>query len=235
MLQRRLHSGRARHADRPEPRLHQLDRPDRPRARARYAAVVLLRRRTSATPGYLRFTAACALGFGVLAWISDGALPDSLGDSPVVVDPAWDAPRRAALAGLHRRRGALAGRPAVAARGSPPRSTGRASPRPTATLVFGALAWGGGSLGAVSLLVQLAVVSAAIGGVFAAMILGHWYLVTPKLPEAPLILLARVLLGGRRGPGRAVRGLDRRPAPGRPTSRRSRRWSGRGPCSSGCA
>ena len=26
------------------------------------------------------------------------------------------------------------------------------------------------------------------------MILGHWYLVTPKLPEAPLVLLARVLL-----------------------------------------
>jgi hypothetical protein len=37
------------------------------------------------------------------------------------------------------------------------------------------------------------VVTAAIGGVFAAMILGHWYLVTPKLPEAPLILLARGL------------------------------------------
>jgi hypothetical protein len=63
-----------------------------------------------------------------------------------------------------------------------------------ATLVFGALAWGDGSFGAIWLLVQLAVVSAAIGGVFAAMILGHWYLVTPKLPEAPLILLARVLL-----------------------------------------
>ena len=26
------------------------------------------------------------------------------------------------------------------------------------------------------------------------MILGHWYLVTPKLPEAPLVLFARVLL-----------------------------------------
>ena len=26
------------------------------------------------------------------------------------------------------------------------------------------------------------------------MILGHWYLVTPKLPEAPLILLTRVLV-----------------------------------------
>jgi hypothetical protein len=31
--------------------------------------------------------------------------------------------------------------------------------------------------------------------VFAAMILGHWYLVTPKLPEAPLILISRILLG----------------------------------------
>jgi hypothetical protein len=49
-------------------------------------------------------------------------------------------------------------------------------------------------MGSVSLLTQLAVVTASIGGVFAAMLLGHWYLVTPKLPEAPLILLARVLL-----------------------------------------
>jgi hypothetical protein len=64
-----------------------------------------------------------------------------------------------------------------------------------ATLVFGALAWGDGSVGAALLLVQLAVVSAAIGGVFAAMILGHWYLVTPKLPEAPLVLVSRLLLG----------------------------------------
>ena len=161
-----------------------------------YAAVVMLARRTTATPGYLRFTAACALAFGFLAWISDGALPASLVDSPVVVDPAWDGPRRAALllfttfvaAGL-----------AVGRLGQPgPRVASvvrwAALAAGVATLLFGALAWGGGSLGAVSLLVQLAVVSAAIGGVFAAMILGHWYLVTPKLPEAPLILLARVLL-----------------------------------------
>jgi hypothetical protein len=44
------------------------------------------------------------------------------------------------------------------------------------------------------LLVELAALCAATGGVFAAMILGHWYLVTPKLPEAPLILLSRALL-----------------------------------------
>src|SRR6266404_2246180 len=54
-----------------------------------FAAVVMLRRRTTATPGYLRFTTICAVGFGVLAWFSDGALPASLGSSPVVVDPAW--------------------------------------------------------------------------------------------------------------------------------------------------
>jgi hypothetical protein len=62
------------------------------------------------------------------------------------------------------------------------------------TLVFGGLAWGDGSIGAITLLAELAGVSAAIGGVFAAMILGHWYLVTPKLPESPLILLSRILL-----------------------------------------
>jgi hypothetical protein len=158
-----------------------------------YAAVVLLRRRTTATPGYLRFTLLCALGFGVLAWISDGALPASLADSPVVVDPAWDAPRRAALllfTGLVAI-GLVAGRAGPLAVRVVEWSALLAA---TATLIFGALAWGDGSLGALALLVQLAVVSAAIGGVFAAMILGHWYLVTPKLPEAPLILLARVLL-----------------------------------------
>ena len=158
-----------------------------------YAAVVLLRLRTTATPGYLRFTTLCALGFGVLAVISDSALPSTLGDSPVVVDPAWDGPRLVALllfcilaaASLVARRAGARIAQAV---------EWGALVAAVATLLFGALAWGGGSLGAVPLLVQLVAVSAAIGGVFAAMILGHWYLVTPKLPEAPLILLARALL-----------------------------------------
>ena len=160
-----------------------------------YAAVVLLRRRTAATPGFLRFTTFCALAFGVLAWLSDGALPTSLGASPVVIDPAWDAPRRFAL-------GAFCGLLVVALVVGRVRPTlGRAADlialgAAVATLVFGSLAWGGavGSLGIAGLLVQLAVLTAATGGVFAAMILGHWYLVTPKLPEAPLILLSRLLL-----------------------------------------
>ena len=158
-----------------------------------YAAVVLLRRRSGATRGFLGFTTACAVAFGALAWLSDGALPATLGDSPVTIDPAWDDPRRTALLAfvalvvvspVARRVGAGLGRAVDVA----------AAVAGVLTLIFGALAWGGGSLGVVALLLQLVVVSAATGGVFAAMTLGHWYLVTPKLPEAPLILLSRALL-----------------------------------------
>lgn len=160
-----------------------------------YGAVVLLRRRSSATSGFLGFTAVAALAFGVLAWLSDGGLPDTLGGSPVVVDPTWDGPRRTALlafvvfgvvAVLLRRF-----RPAMG-RGLDLGAVGAA----LLTLLFGALSWGGTTpTGIAGLLVQLAVLAAATGGVFAAMILGHWYLVTPKLPESPLLLLSRILVG----------------------------------------
>mgnify|MGYP000455671739 CR=1 FL=1 len=62
-----------------------------------YGAVVVLRRRTSATGGYLGFLAGSALVLGLLAWLSDGALPSALVDSPVTDDPAWAAPRATAL------------------------------------------------------------------------------------------------------------------------------------------
>jgi hypothetical protein len=158
-----------------------------------YAAVILLRRRSNATRGYLGFATGCAVAFGILAWLSDGALPSSLGTSPIALDVTWDAPRRAALLAFC----------AVAALALVARRVRRGVAGPmeliavsagVLTLVFGALAWGGGSLGTLGLLVELAVLTAATGGVFAAMILGHWYLVTPKLPEAPLILLSRALL-----------------------------------------
>ena len=64
---------------------------------------------------------------------------------------------------------------------------------------------------------------AATGGVFAAMILGHWYLVTPKLPEAPLHPAVARAARRRRRPARPVRGLGRRRARGRPAGRRSAR------------
>ena len=155
-----------------------------------YAIALLARWRTSATPGFVRFTTICALLFGVLAWFSDGSLPATLGDSPVVANPAFDAPRRAALAAFvligaidlfvlrSRPVGRYAGLIALAAG--------------LLVLFFGALSWGSGS--AVGLLLQLAFLAASIGGVFAAMILGHWYLVTPNLPEAPLVLVSRLML-----------------------------------------
>jgi hypothetical protein len=158
-----------------------------------YGAVILLRRRSGATAGYLAFTTVCAIGFGVLAWASDRALPGALGDSPVVVDPAWGDSRGMALAAFC----IFAAAGLVARRVVPPAARlieWAALAAAGAVLLFGALGWGGASLGPAALLVQLVMVSAATGGVFAAMILGHWYLVTPKLPEAPLILLARTLL-----------------------------------------
>jgi hypothetical protein len=157
-----------------------------------FVAVAVAITRTEATRGFLAFTAACAVVLGVLAFFSDQALPAPRTDSIIRIDPTFDTPRRIALAifcliaaaevvALLRRRGA-----------TPIAVAGVAAA--LATLICGALAWAGGTLLAVPLLLQLAVLAMATGGVFAAMILGHWYLVTPKLPEGPLILLSRGLL-----------------------------------------
>ncbi|HSW42441.1 MAG TPA: hypothetical protein VLM76_08035 [Patescibacteria group bacterium] len=159
-----------------------------------FGAVVLLRLRTDATKGYLGFTALCAAAFGALAWLSDGALPAvAAAGSPVTVDPTWDVPRRTILglfaAGAFAYAVVLfrAGRAAPLALGVAGAGVG--------ALVLGALTWGGGAAGVVALAVQLLALAAATGGVFAAMILGHWYLVTPKLSTGPALLLARTLLG----------------------------------------
>ena len=158
-----------------------------------FAAVAIGGSRTGATRGYLTFTSVCAVVFGLLALGSDGALPSAILDSPVATDPTWAAPRRLALVVF-----------CVLAAGYALGLIARRRPTPlafagvaigVAVLVFGALGWGGGLPGAVPLLVQLAVLAAATGGVFAAMVLGHWYLVTPKLPEAPLVLFGRLLTG----------------------------------------
>ena len=157
-----------------------------------FVAVVLARTRTEATRGFLVFTAACAVVIGILAFLSDQALPVPRADSPIRIDPAFDAPRRIALAAFCVLAAAYVVALARGRRASALAAAGLAAAG--ATLICGALAWAGGTLLAVPLLLQLAVLAAATGGVFAAMILGHWYLVTPKLPEAPLILISRALL-----------------------------------------
>ncbi len=159
-----------------------------------FGFVLLTRLRTSATRGYLAFTAFCAAGFGLLAWLSDDGLAPAVTGSPVVANTMFDGPRRP-LMGLFVVFALIA--VAAIARGQRGVRPGWAALAfGVASLVCGALAWGtGGALATLMLGVQLLVLAAATGGVFAAMILGHWYLVTPRLPEAPLVLASRVLLG----------------------------------------
>ena len=192
----------------------------------------------TATPGYLALHGRSARS-GSASWPGsrDGALP-ALARRPRRSSSIRPGTRRAGRPSLLfcvARRGARLVARRARPRGRLGARAGRRSPRPSRRSCSGRSPGAAARSGRSPLLVQLAVVSAAIGGVFAAMILGHWYLVTPKLPEAPLDPAGAGPARGRRRPGRAVRGLGRRPAPGRPTSRRSRRSSGRGRCSSGCA
>ena len=156
-----------------------------------FAAVVAGRLRTEATRGYLGFTAFSAAVFGVLAYLADGGLPALSPELAVRADPAWETPRRLALVALT----VLAATYGVAVwrgrRAVPIAVAGLAAC--ALVLVAGALSWGGGGLASVLLFVELAAMSAALGGVWAAMILGHWYLVTPRLPESPLIRFSRWL------------------------------------------
>jgi hypothetical protein len=159
-----------------------------------YAAVVLGMLRTSATKGYLGFVAFTSAVFGLLAWLANGAIPDpTSSDLMAIWDTFWRTPRSVAL-GLF----------AVLALVTSIGIFWGARSRLVAVsgmgvglfaLIAAAASWGGSTLGQVLLFMQLVALSAATGGVWAAMILGHWYLVTPKLPEAPLVLFARILTG----------------------------------------
>jgi hypothetical protein len=63
-----------------------------------FVAVVVASLRTDATRGFLSFTAACSVAIGVLAFLSDQALPAPQADTAIRIDPAFDTPRRIALA-----------------------------------------------------------------------------------------------------------------------------------------
>lgn len=155
-----------------------------------FLAVVAGRFLTAATRGYLAFTAVSAAVFALLAWAADGGLPPAIDDGLSI---GLEMLRRAGLLGL-----AIAGVGYALAirrghRGVPIALAGVAAA--LATLAAGAwsLTPGDSVLDVVLLVVQLVGLAAALGGVWAAMVLGHWYLVTPKLPEAPLVRFARWL------------------------------------------
>ncbi len=106
--------------------------------------------------------------------------------------PALDEPRRAAIAaftilallsGFRLRRGGRAlwlGGTAVLAG--------------VAAMALGAWDWSDAQPIGVSMLVQLLALAAVTGGSLAAVVLAHWYLVTPKISERPLLLTTRLLM-----------------------------------------
>ncbi|RLT25906.1 MAG: hypothetical protein DWI49_03875 [Chloroflexi bacterium] len=157
-----------------------------------HAAVLLLTYRSTSTRGYRGFTVFAAGGWAFLAWLADGALPSPAAGSPIQAAGAdLDALRRlllvcvASLATLWMLR---------IARGSDGRVIGVVTVGTgAAALLVAAVGWAPSVGIAIALALQLLLLAAVTGGAFAAMVLAHWYLVTPKLPEAPLLLVSRTL------------------------------------------
>ncbi|HUR16276.1 MAG TPA: hypothetical protein VMZ33_03225 [Candidatus Limnocylindrales bacterium] len=147
-----------------------------------------------ATRGYLRFTAITAAILALLAWVVDTSLPAPAGDLVLRQAPAdLDLVRRVALGGFaitsllyaavlsdRENRWALGGLSLIAA---------------GTALIAAAFSWAPTAVDGVPLAVQLFTLAVTTGGSLAAIGLGHWYLVTPKLSERPLILQTRWLLG----------------------------------------
>jgi len=156
-----------------------------------FALTWLLGQATDATAGFLGFSAilAALLGFGWL--LVEWGLPDP---TQLAIEGSAELtePRRAGMAafaflsllsGLRFRRGGRAtwlGGAAVLAG--------------VATMALAAWDWSAGQPIGVSLLVQLLALAAVTGGSLAAVVLAHWYLVTPRISERPLVLTTQLLM-----------------------------------------
>ncbi len=156
-----------------------------------FALAWLLRQVTDVTTGFVGTTALCAGILAALGWGTDTGLPlpDQL--KGIVAAPGLDGPRQIALGlfvvlcfwvGLRTLRG-----------GTARWSGALAVMCGVAALLIGAVGWAGGTLEGLPLFVQLLLLSVVSGGSLAAVILAHWYLVTPRISEQPLVLATRLL------------------------------------------
>jgi hypothetical protein len=154
-----------------------------------FALVWLLAQATDASPGFLGFSAILASLFG-LAWlVTEWGLP---APTELAIEAgSLDEPRRAAIglfiilsfvAGVRLRRGGRATWLGAIAIGAGVTAMGLA-----------AWDWAGGAPLAVSILVHLLALTVVTGGSMAAVVLAHWYLVTPRISERPLVLTTRIL------------------------------------------
>lgn len=156
-----------------------------------FALTWYLRQTTDATAGFLGFSAILAAVFGVGWLLVEWGLPE-----PVELEIGYllelNEPRRAAIAifallalvaGVRLRRGGRAlwlGSLAILAG--------------LAAMFLGGVSWGAAEPISVSIFVQLVALAAVTGGSLAAVVLAHWYLVTPKISERPLIVTTQVLM-----------------------------------------
>lgn len=156
-----------------------------------FAFVAIAAELTDATRGYLGFTSFCASLLAGLALVADRGLPPPSELTIMPADPSVTTIRQAALAAfaasalvytfvVRRRRGQRS--LAVLALGAA-----------SVTLAAAAVGWAPTLADSVPFVIQLGVLAAASGGSVASLVLGHWYLVTPRLSERPLVLLTRLL------------------------------------------
>lgn len=156
-----------------------------------FGLVVFLWRATDATRGFLGFTAGSAAVLGLLTWLTDVNLapPEGLAIDPAPV--AVDAARQVSLLVFTASSGAWVW---ALRRGSGQLLLGFVGiVAGIAAFALAAFGWSDSVTGAVPLLLQYLVLAAASGGALGALILGHWYLVTPRLSERPLVIAARFL------------------------------------------
>ena len=158
-----------------------------------FALTWWLKQTTDATAGFLGFSAILAAVFGLGWLLVEWGLPLPV-DLEIGYLEELNEPRRAAIAiftllalgaGIRLRRGGralwLGALATFAGLGA---------------LVLGAVSWGEAEAISVSIFVQLVALAAITGVSLAAVVLAHWYLVTPKISERPLIVTTQLLMLG---------------------------------------
>lgn len=156
-----------------------------------FAFAWMLRQTTDVTPGYVGFSAFLAGFFGILWLLSELSLPLPT-ELTIVPASDLDQARRTTI-------GLFTLLAFVAAYRQRQGGTGRwvgalAIVAGVISMAIGAWGWSGQSSLAASLFIELLALAAVAGGSVSAVVLAHWYLVTPRLSERPLILTTQLLM-----------------------------------------